>query len=179
MAETKRLDPQKEMLKKVKKQFTGWCPTCHKECRLISQEDMKKKKAKRITGKSAKQKARRAQQAVAAMIQEAFGLEPEDVKSVTMGTSGQDIELSAKARGVWPFHAIEVTANLNASVWAKFAQARKHAEKQLSGKVPGNGKPILIFKKNGTALFAMVLFDDIISALQDKGRQLGEKRGTA
>jgi hypothetical protein len=179
MAETKRLDPQKEMLKKVKKQFTGWCPTCHKECRLISQEDMKKKKAKRITGKSAKQKARRAQQAVAAMIQEAFGLEPEDVKSVTMGTSGQDIELSAKARGVWPFHAIEVTANLNASVWAKFAQARKHAEKQLSGKVPGNGKPILIFKKNGTALFAMALFDDIISALQDKGGQLGEKRGTA
>ena len=157
-------------LKAIRKLFTGFCSTCNKEVSILSKEELAKKKASRITNKSSKQKARRAQQKVAETLIEAFMLTPEDFESIAMGQSGQDIRLTENARQKWPFHAIEVTASLNHSVWAKFTQAQEHASKQKAGKVPGNGRPILIFKKNSTPLFAMVLFDDLVEVIREKTR---------
>lgn len=157
-------------LKEIKKKFVGFCTTCNKDVSIITKEAFKKKKEKRITNKSAKQKARRAQQKVARILAEALGLEPEDFESIAMGQSGQDIRLTEKARKRWPFHAIEVTASLNHSVWAKFRQAQEHARKQKNSQVPGNARPILIFKKNNTPLFAMLLFDDLVEAVREQTR---------
>ena len=157
-------------LKDIKKFFVGWCPTCNKDVSIITKDELKAKKQHRITAKSGKQKARRAQQKAASIIMEALQLQPEDVESIAMGQSGQDIRLTEQARNRWPFHAIEVTANLNQSVWAKFSQAQKYATQQKAGEIPGNGRPILIFKKNSTPLFAMVLFEDLADAIRERTR---------
>jgi len=157
-------------LKTIKELFTGFCPTCNKEVSIISKEVLKEKKQRRMTNKSVKQKARRAQQKVAEILVEAFLLSPEDFESIAMGQSGQDVRLTEAARKKWPFHAIEVTASLNHSVWAKFTQAQAHAEKQKTGKVPGNGRPILVFKKNSTPLYAMVLFEDLVQTIRERTR---------
>ncbi len=157
-------------LKEVKKFFVGFCTTCNKEVDIISKDELKRRKAKRITSKSAKQKARRAQQKVADILIESLHLQPEDVESITMGQSGQDIRLTEAARKRWPFHAMEVTSSLNQSVWAKFTQAEEHAKKQKTGKVPGNGRAILVFKKNNTPLFAMLTFEDLVEAIRERTR---------
>ena len=157
-------------LKAIKKLFTGFCSTCNKEVAIITKDELKKKKESRITNKSAKQKARRAQQKVAGILIEALMLTPEDFESITMGQSGQDIRLTEAARKRWPFHAMEVTSSLNQSVWAKFTQAQEHAKKQVNGEVPGNGRAILVFKKNNTPLFAMVLFEDLVEAIRERTR---------
>jgi hypothetical protein len=156
-------------LKAIKKLFTGFCPTCNKEVSLISKEELTEKKG-RIKSKSAKQKGRRGQQKVAEMLVAAFELAPEDFESIVMGQSGQDIRLTENARKRWPFHAIEITTSLNQSVWAKFSQAQEHAAKQLAGKVPGNGRAILIFKKNNTPLFAMITLEDLLAAIRERTR---------
>ena len=157
-------------LKTIKKMFTGFCSTCNKEVSLVTKEELAKKKEKRMTSKSSKQKGRRAQQKVAATLIKALELTPEDVESIVMGQSGQDIRLTEKARHRWPFHAIEITSSLNHSVWAKFTQAQEHARKQKEGKIPGNGRAVLIFKKNNTPLFVMLLFEDLVGAIQERTR---------
>lgn len=141
--------------------MTGFCPTCHRTCSVISMEEAKSKLTG-ITAKSAKQKARRAQQEMRDLLVKRLGLDLEEVESVVMGTNGDDLKLGAMARSVWPFHAIEVTASPNVSIYAKYRQAEKHAEKQLAGKKPGNGKPVLVFKKNGTPLYAMLTLDNLV-----------------
>ena len=140
------------------------------EVAIITKDELKKKKESRITNKSAKQKARRAQQKVADILIEALMLTPEDFESIAMGQSGQDIRLTEAARKRWPFHAMEVTSSLNQSVWAKFTQAQEHAKKQVNGEVPGKGRAILVFKKNNTPLFAMVLFEDLVEAIRERTR---------
>lgn len=167
-------DPVAELHKKVNQIFTGFCPSCHKDAPIITKEQAKAKKSG-ITSKSAKQKGRRAQQAVAQALVEALGLTPEDIESVSMGVSGQDLRLSKTAREKWPFHAIEVTASPNVSLMAKFAQAERHAEKQRDGGRVGNARPILIFKKNGGPLFALCLFDDLLKAIAEQHPKKGKK----
>jgi predicted DCC family thiol-disulfide oxidoreductase YuxK len=152
----------------VKKLFVGYCPTCAKAVSILSRDDFEKKKEKPITNKSAKAKGRKAQQEVAQILMEAFGLTPEDFESIGGGQSGQDIRMTDKARKCWAFHAIEITAHLTRSVWAKFRQAETHAQKQRDGKVPGNARPILIFKKNGSPLYAMVYFKDLVEAIRER-----------
>ena len=155
-------------LKAVKTMFTGFCPTCNKAVSIVSKESLKNRK--RITSKSAKAKGRIAQQKVAEKLMEAFDLSQEDFESAIMGKRGQDIRLTEKARLRWPFHAIEITAHLTRSVWAKFTQAQAHAKKQIDEKVPGNGRAILIFKKNGSPFYAMMFFDDLVEAIRERTR---------
>lgn len=168
--------PVDEFKARILKTFTGWCPTCHKEVGILTREEAKAKKTG-ITPKSAKQKGRRAQQAVAAALIKALGLTVEDAESVSMGVSGQDLRLSPAARAVWPFHAMEVTASPGVSLMGKFRQAMRHGEAQTK-KGTGNGRPIVVYKKNGDELYAMVRFSDLLDGvaelLDGKVRQKGE-----
>jgi len=158
---------ESQLQKETEKKFIGFCPTCHRTCQILTKEAAKAKKSG-IKTKSAKAKGRHAQQQVMRMILEAFGLDQEDVESTGMGQTGKDIRLTKAARERFPFHAIEVTASPNVSLMGKYKQAQRHAEPQLAGKEPGNGRPILVFKKNGTELFAMIAFSDLLAVLQEK-----------
>jgi len=154
-------------LKAIKKAFVGYCPTCNKTVSVLPREEAEKK-TKHITRKSGKAKGRKTQQEVASILCRAFDLTPEDFESIGGGQSGPDIRMTDKARKRWPFHAMEITAHLTRSVWAKFQQAEAHAQKQLAGKIPGNARPILVFKKNGTPLYAMLYFEDLVAAVLEK-----------
>lgn len=64
----------------------------------------------RISTSSAKAKGRKAQQTVRDKLLAAYpALEPDDIKSIAMGQSGNDIELSPAARKLIPY-AFEVKA---------------------------------------------------------------------
>lgn len=159
----------KGILKRLNVLYAGWCSTCRKEVPVCPKSEIRKKKG--MTHKSAKQKGRRAQQLAAKILQDTLMLSPEDVESIGMGQKGQDLRMTDRAREAWPFHATEITSRTNVSVTAKFAQAQRHAQKQIDGKVPGNGKPILLFKRNGTPLYAMVLLTDLAEVIAELQRK--------
>ena len=88
---------------------------------------------------SAKGKGRRLQQWVRDVILEKFsGLEPDDVRSTSMGASGEDVQLSPAARKLFPF-SVECKNVEKLNVWAAYEQAAANS---------GNYEPILVMKKN-------------------------------
>jgi hypothetical protein len=75
---------------------------------------------------SAKAKARRGQQWVRDRLLELFPeLAPDDVRSTPMGVTGEDVQLSPKARALFPF-AIECKTKKAFSIYKEFEQADKH-----------------------------------------------------
>ena len=93
----------------------------------------------KITVKSAKQKGRNLQQAVRDKLiglLEQYGAEPDDVKSVTMGVGGEDIQLSPFARSLLPV-SIECKSHKAFAVYSHYEQAVKAA---------GCNEPILVIK---------------------------------
>ena len=65
-------------------------------------------------------------------------LEPDDVRSVSMGAGGEDVLLSPAARRVFPV-SIECKNVERLNVWDAFSQAEANA---------GEYEPVLVFKKN-------------------------------
>ena len=66
---------------------------------------------------SAKAKGRRLQQKVRDLLLETFTeLEPDDIRSTSMGVSGEDLQLSPAARKLIPF-AIECKNQEKLNVW--------------------------------------------------------------
>lgn len=89
---------------------------------------------------SAKAKGRRLQQWVRDQVIGVFKeLTIYDVKSTTMGESGLDVQLSGKARELFPY-AVECKNCETTSPWKWYDQASYNCE---------NLEPIVIFKKNG------------------------------
>jgi hypothetical protein len=89
---------------------------------------------------SAKAKGRKFQQLLAKEIRSLFNLPEPDVKSTSMGASGIDIQLSDKARQVFPY-AIEAKAHKKFSIFSTWKQALANAEKE-------DLKPLLIIKQD-------------------------------
>jgi len=88
--------------------------------------------------RAAKQKGRLGQNEIRDKILEVFPeLEPDDVKSTTMGDGGEDIQLSPAARKKLPV-SIEVKRRKSGmkTQYDWFAQARRH----------GKGEPVLFFR---------------------------------
>lgn len=89
---------------------------------------------------SGKAKGRKLQQIVRDKILEAFPtLEPDDVKSTSMGASGEDVQLSPAARRLFPY-SIECKARASISVYAWYQQAKTNAPKGM--------EPLLVIKQN-------------------------------
>lgn len=89
---------------------------------------------------SGKAKARKLQQMVRDKILEAFPLlEPDDVKSTSMGANGEDVQLSPAARGLFPY-SVECKARASVSVYAWYQQAKTNAPKGM--------EPLLVIKQN-------------------------------
>ena len=88
---------------------------------------------------SAKAKGRNLQQWVRDLILESFpALEPDDVRSTSMGAGGEDLLLSPAARRLFPY-SVECKNVEKLNVWNAYQQAEANS---------GEHEPILIMKMN-------------------------------
>eukprot|EP00965_Chrysotila_dentata_P030206 1005364-Pleurochrysis_carterae.AAC.2 len=90
---------------------------------------------------SAKAKGRRLQQEVVTHILKAFPqLHSDDVRSTSMGVSGEDVQLSHAARQLLPY-SFECKNCERLNVWAAIEQARRNS-------VSVHVTPVVVMKKN-------------------------------
>ena len=108
--------------------------------------------------RSAKNKGKRLQNKVRDLILEKFTqLEPDDVRSITMGDSGEDILLSPAARRLFPF-SVECKSQEKLSIWSSLEQAEGNS---------GEHAPLLIFKRNRSKTYAVLEFDELLKLLNE------------
>ena len=108
--------------------------------------------------RSAKNKGKRLQNKVRDLILEKFNqLEPDDVRSVTMGDSGEDILLSPAARKLFPF-STECKNQEKLNIWSSLEQAESNS---------GNHIPIVIFKRNRSKTFVALEFEKLLELLNE------------
>jgi len=114
------------------------------------------------TVQSRKSKGRRLQQYLRDIILENFpNLEPDDVRSTPMGSSGTDLMMSPKAQKVFPF-APECKNQESLSIWAALKQAEKNSTDKLI--------PLLIFKRNNTKTYAVLELKKLIEILKNNNK---------
>lgn len=95
---------------------------------------------------SAKAKGRVFQQWVAKQILQRFPeLEKDDVRSTSMGASGEDVQLSPAARRLFPFQ-VECKSLAKIAVYQYYLQALTH----------GRHEPVVFIKQNGSKPLAIV-----------------------
>jgi hypothetical protein len=97
---------------------------------------------------SAKAKGRKLQQTVRDLVLMTFcdTLEPDDVKSTSMGASGEDVQLSPKARAAVPI-SIECKARKSFKTFYDFYE-------QARGQ--GKGEPVVVIKQDRAKPLALV-----------------------
>ena len=109
--------------------------------------------------RSAKNKGKRLQNDVRDLILETFTeLEPDDVRSTTMGDSGEDVLLSPAARKLFPF-SVECKNQEKLNVWSSLEQTETNA---------GKHTPLLIFKRNRSKTYAVLQLDDLMEMLNER-----------
>ena len=87
---------------------------------------------------SAKAKGRNLQKWVVQQLIETFDIHPEDIKSCSMGASGEDVIMARAAREKFPF-SVECKNVQKLNVWDAYEQAQANC----------NGyDPIVVMKKN-------------------------------
>ena len=104
--------------------------------------------------RSAKNKGKRLQNNVRDILLEAF--KEDDVKSTTMGESGEDIQLSPAARKLIPY-AFECKNQEKLNIWSALEQAESNSEK---------GKPVLVFKRNRSKTYAVLQLEDFVELIK-------------
>ena len=110
--------------------------------------------------KSVKAKGRNLQNFVRDMLREAFPkLHEEDIKSQTMGMTGQDIVLSPSAQLKIPY-AIECKNVEKLQFWKATRQAKEN--------IKDNQHPIVVVKKNRTEPWACMPLDHFIDLISEK-----------
>ena len=109
--------------------------------------------------RSAKNKGKRLQNKVRDLILEKFNkkLEEDDVRSITMGDSGEDILLSPAARKLFQF-SVECKNQEKLNIWSSLEQAESNS---------GKHTPLLIFKRNRTKTYAVLEFDKLLELLDE------------
>ena len=107
---------------------------------------------------SSKAKGRKLQQLVRDKILDAFPrLEPDDVKSTSMGASGEDIQLSPAARRWFPF-STECKSRAAVSVYAWYQQAKTNS--------PTGMEPLLVIKQNNSKPLVVIDLDAFMSIVK-------------
>jgi|TARA_R110001592_G_scaffold21742_1_gene87349 hypothetical protein len=111
-----------------------------------------------MKSRSAKNKGKRLQNNVRDLILEKFQqLEEDDVRSITMGDSGEDILLSPAARKLFPF-SVECKNQEKLNIWSSLEQTETNA---------GKHTPLLIFKRNRSKTYAVLQLDDLMEMLDE------------
>ena len=111
-----------------------------------------------MKSRSAKNKGKRLQNKVRDLILEKFNtLEDDDVRSTTMGDSGEDVLLSPAARKLFPF-SVECKNQEKLNIWSSLEQAENNS---------GSHAPLLIFKRNRTKTYAVLEFERLLELLDE------------
>ena len=107
---------------------------------------------------SAKAKGRVFQQQIRDKLIEQLEIHPEDIKSTSMGASGEDLTMARAAREKFPL-SIECKNQETLSVWKAYEQAEANS---------GKYEPVLFMKKNRKKPLVVVDADYFISLFKDK-----------
>ena len=109
--------------------------------------------------RSAKNKGKRLQNDVRDLILETFQeLEPDDVRSTTMGDSGEDVLLSPAARKLFPF-SVECKNQEKLNIWSSLQQAEDNAGQHI---------PLVVFKRNRSKTYISMEINDLMRLLSEK-----------
>ena len=107
---------------------------------------------------SAKAKGRKLQQMVRDLILETFSeLEPDDVRSTSMGAGGEDLQLSPAARRKFPY-SVECKNVEKLNVWGAYEQAAANS---------GKHEHLLVMKKNRKKPLVVLDLEAFIDLLKD------------
>jgi len=113
--------------------------------------------------RSAKNKGKRLQNDVRDLILETFTeLEPDDVRSTTMGDSGEDVLLSPAARKLFPF-SVECKNQEKLNIWSSLQQAEDNAGEHI---------PLVVFKRNRSKTYVAFELDKLMEILNEKDSKL-------
>lgn len=119
-----------------------------------------------MTPASSKSKGRRLQQIIRDAILALFPeLEPDDVKSTSMGASGEDVQLSPAARKLLPYQ-IEAKNKATSQVHTYYQQAKTH----------GKHEPLVVVKKDRDIPLAIVSLEHFLQLI--RGNNNNENRRT-
>ena len=111
--------------------------------------------------RSSKAKGRRLQNFVRDQLRGLFSfLEPDDIKSQTMGMTGEDIVLSPAARKSIPY-SFECKNVEKLNIWSALQQAEDNC---------GDRTPRLIFKRTRTLQYVVMPFQHFIDILEENER---------
>ena len=105
--------------------------------------------------KSRKAKGRRLQTYVRDALYNSFckicpSLEPDDIKSQTMGMCGEDIVLSPAAKKIIQY-SFECKNQERLNLWGSLLQAEENADERT---------PVLVFKRNNSKTYATIPFEE-------------------
>ena len=115
-------------------------------------------KKRKISVQSGKAKGRRYQQEIRNLILETLNhLDPDDVRSTSMGNSGVDIQTSPKCQEDFPF-ACEAKNQESISIWKSLEQAENNSTDKL--------KPILFFKRNRSKSYTVLQTIDFFKLIK-------------
>jgi predicted RecB family endonuclease len=113
--------------------------------------------------RSAKSKGRRASLEAAQVLRShAPDLSPDDIRVVPSGVPGEDLWLSSKARGYYPF-AVEVKNVEKLNFWDAIRQAEAHAKGT-------EYLPVVVFRRNQEKLRIILDFETFIKVWRNNGK---------
>ena len=111
-----------------------------------------------MSAKSSKAKGRRLQNYIRDILRKTFSfLHPDDIKSQTMGMTGEDIILSPHARKSIPY-SFECKNVERLNVWQAIEQAKTKCDDRV---------PIVIIKRNRTDPYAVIPVEEFIRLIKD------------
>jgi hypothetical protein len=110
-----------------------------------------------VKAQSAKAKGRRLQQAVRDSILSSFKkLEPDDVRSTSMGAGGEDVLLSPAARKLFPY-SVECKNLAKIAVYNYYEQCQTNC---------GQYEPLVVIKQNRAKPLAVVDFEHFMELVR-------------
>lgn len=117
---------------------------------------------------SAKAKGRRLQQAVRdLLLKYAPHLQPDDVRSTSMGAAGEDIQLSPAARQTYPF-SFECKNVEKLNVHEALGQAEANCSRPVDTYNPIRCVPALVFKRNNSKTYVALEFEEFLKLVTRK-----------
>ena len=117
-----------------------------------------------MKAQSAKAKGRNLQKWVVERLIETFNIHPEDIKSCSMGASGEDVIMARAARQKFPF-SVECKNQEKLNVWDAYEQAQANS----------NGyEPIVVMKRNHKKPLVVIDAEYFISMVKEKDNVKGQ-----
>jgi hypothetical protein len=116
---------------------------------------------------SAKAKGRRLQQQVVSDLLINFEhLSDEDIRSTSMGASGEDIQMSNAARQCIPY-SFEAKNQERVNIWQSIQQARSNT--------PNGTQPVVVFKKNNEQPHVVITWNTFLTLISNKSSEKQEQ----